>query len=199
MKNHYKLFLTLILFCASIVACKLDPPIFPGDKGDMSSKGNTGSTGATGVTDTTGATGTTGTTGTTGGTSVTMPVGSNPQLTGKWPTRNAIHQTFDLLYNVIKSEPEPDILYDYVKLDDANGTAEFVNSELSIDLNYTYVITKENNKTYIRFSEDPFFRTGNFRIEVILEANTMTWVVIDPKYYDGPEMKGYMGTRLLFY
>jgi hypothetical protein len=194
MKSQYKPLLIVSCLCLSIAACKLDAPIFPVSTAANGVTGTTGGTAATGIVGTTGATGSTGATG-----AATIAPGTSPQFTQKWPVRNVVHQTFDLSYNLVKSEPEPEIIYDYVQIDDATQTARFVNARQFIDDKYTYTLTKENGKTYIRFSEDPFFRTGNFRIEVIFKDNTMTWVVIDPSAFDEGGVKGYTGSQILFY
>jgi hypothetical protein len=189
MKSQYENLLVVLCLLLCITACKLDTPVLPADKTDISTKTNsTATTGDTGVTATTGSSN-----------SVTLAPGSSPQLTRKWLTRDVVHQTFDLAYNVVKTEPESDILYDYVQIDDATQTAIFVNASQAINIKFTYAVISENGKTYLRFSGDPFFRTGNFRIEVILKDNTMTWVVIDPSAFDEGGIKGYTGSQILYY
>ncbi|MDB5005056.1 MAG: hypothetical protein JWQ34_3281 [Mucilaginibacter sp.] len=198
MKKLYKLFLALAYVSASLVACKLDPPILPGDpnyvatEANTTSTGTTGTTGATGATGAigaTGATGATGNTGTTGATGITGTVTgtttigsvvSNSGLTGVWTNATTksifIDQTNTFLGVPLSSS---NILTTATFIDAAKTCT--VVSSLSTNRPSTYTLSGSGTNLFIQFPSDPFARSANDKIQIIaLSATDMTWLVIDP-------------------
>jgi hypothetical protein len=188
-KRPYKLLLVLLFFCMVINACKLDKPVFP--ESPATSKGTTGATGTTGTT------GTTGSTGNTGNTVTTIEL---PDLNGHWLTKKSTAGTFDIAYNPQSFFYNSDQFYDYLDIDAAKKTAIFTIKN-KVEDKHTYTTTTDKGKTYILFSNDPYFRSDNFRIEITnLTPTETTWSIIDTKLVDiGGGIKGYKGEIITYY
>ena len=185
MKKHYKLFLALAYISISMVACKLDPPILPGDPGYVSTEANTiavtGVTGATGTTGATGSTGSTGSTGTTGvtGTTTTGTVVNNSMLTGTWTNTDTrkviIDQNNVILTNLISSNA-----FTTAAFDDAAKTCVLGVFSTSNPPS-TYILSGSGTNLYILFPVDLFNRSANDKIQITdISAHSMTWWAIDP-------------------
>jgi hypothetical protein len=179
-KQHYKLLLALLCFCAVINACKLDPPIFP--QTPPTSTGTTGATGTTGVTEST-------------ATTINLP-----QLNGRWLTKKTTAGSFNLMYNPQGFFYNSDQFYNFMDYDAPLKKAVFT-MKRNVEDTYTYTTIADKGKTYITFNADPFFRTDNFRIEITsISATEMTWNIIDTKVVDiGVGVKGYKGEVITFY
>lgn len=194
MKKPYQLFLALVYICAGITACKLDPPILPGDAryvaitgptgstGTTGATGSTGTTGSTGSTGTTGATGSTGTTGSTGSTGATGTTGttgtSNSLLTGTWK----VSTSKIVMYNgtaVLQNSDWP-TSFAGLDLDDAKKTCNF--DGILVNSPTTFTTSSVGNKLYIQFDTDPFSRSVNDKIAITsLTSTTMVWQAMDPE------------------
>lgn len=74
-------------------------------------------------------------------------------------------------------------LFKRIILNDSTKTA-VVTSYTNSDTNYTYILTLENNNTYITFNADMFSRSVNYKIQITSFAgNTMKWLAIDPNTF----------------
>ncbi|MCC8424086.1 hypothetical protein [Mucilaginibacter sp. UR6-11] len=203
MKKSYKLLIVLLSACACFAACKLDPPILPGDKGYVATKENTlpgtatGTTGATGSTGATGATGATGTTGATGPASYSgsagTTVGTAPgtiinkdTLDAKWIVKaQAVLHLDATTLTVISSVPATPIYFDSATMDETAKKALLYHNSLTSGTFYDYKLSSDNNRLYLTFLYDPFSRSGNSPVEIVkLTLTSMVWLVIDPKIID---------------
>jgi hypothetical protein len=175
MRKHYKILLGLAYVSMSITACKLDPPILPGDPGYVASTpiGNTGTTGATGTTGTTGSTGSTGTTGATGVTqsnltgtwtcATTTPVVLGPDNT---PISTPIQSPTNLMTGAVFNNTDKSCT---------------VTTVLASVTDNTYVLSTVGTNLYIQFPDELFQRSANDKIQItVLTSTAMTWLVIDP-------------------
>lgn len=170
MKKHYKLFLALAYACAGLAACKLDPPILPGDPGYVSTETNTKGT--------TGATGTTGTTGVTGTTTVGTVV-SNSMLTGTWnnmvTNKILMDQNNNLVQSLLSTNP-----FTTAAFDDATKTCMLVVFSTSNPPS-TYTLSGSGSNLYILFPFDIFNFSANNKIQITdLSSSSMTWLAFDP-------------------
>lgn len=177
-----------LMFCLfKLAACKLDPPIMPGDKGYVStpentvpaSKGTTGSAGATGKTDTT----------------KTPP----PPFTGFWFCKGDIAETYNQA-GQLQSSAAADPFYYAITFDSVENVGAFklTPNERPGPSYFGYTIIKDNaNNQYILFDADPFFRSANTRIQILNQTtNSMTWLIIDPKLHNTGNGNTYTANRL---
>lgn len=189
MKCGHLLFLVMLYNCINLVACKLDPPVMPGDKGYVATADNTvpGSTGATGTT------GATVSTGKTGDTKKTPP-----PITGFWFCKSTKAEVYTQA-GVLQSSAAANSFYYSITFDTVQNVAAFkltANVHPEADY-YDYAINKIENKSYISFGADPFFRSGNKPIEIVEQSPlTMTWLIIDPNLHDVGGVKTYTASRL---
>ncbi|MFD2874429.1 hypothetical protein ACFS5N_18245 [Mucilaginibacter ximonensis] len=171
-------------------ACKLDPPIMPGDKGYVSTPENTvpGSKGTTGTTGSTGATGNT-------DTAKTPP----PPFTGFWFCKSDMAEIYNQA-NQLQSSAAADPFYYSITFDSlANvGAFKLTPSPRPGPSYFAYTIIRDNaGNQYILFDSDPFFRSSNTRIQIFNQTvNTMTWLIIDPKLHNTGSGNTYTAHRL---
>lgn len=195
MKKHYKLFLALAYISISMVACKLDPPILPGDPNYVATEANTtltGTTGATGATGTTGATGATGATGSTGSTGGTGPTGTvtgttnsganadNSNLTGTWTNVTSNFIRIDQNNVILTNTALTTKLLSTSIFNDATKFCTVV-STISLATAPGYNLLTANGNLYIQFPTELFNRSVDDKIQITnLSSTAMTWWVIDP-------------------
>jgi hypothetical protein len=189
MKRGYLLFLAILYCCVQLTACKLDPPIMPGDKDYVAGPDNT----VPGSTGTSGNTGATGTTGTTGKTDDTPPA-----ITGFWFCKSTNAEVYTQV-GVLQSSAPANSFYYSITFDANKSVAAFklTAAEHPAAEYYPYAVSKVSNKTFISFDSDPFFRSSNKQIEIVEQsALTMTWLIIDPSLHDAGGVKTYTASRL---
>ncbi|GAA4091736.1 hypothetical protein [Mucilaginibacter panaciglaebae] len=179
MKHRYLLFIA-ILYCCIIAACKLDPPILPGDKDYIANADNTlpGSRDTTRNTDT--------------------AKKDRPPITGFWFCKSNTAEIYSQL-GVLQSSAAADPFYYSITFDSLKNVAAFklTPSEHPEPNNYNYTVTKDAGKTYITFDEDPFFRDANTPVEILNEtAVSMIWLIVDHRLHDSANGKTYTASRL---
>lgn len=188
MKRRYLLLLAILYCCINMASCKLDPPILPGDKDYVEGADNT----APGSKGNTGATGSTGTTGTTDTTKNTPPI------SGFWFCKSTTAEVYTQV-GVLLSSAAANSFYYSITFDSLKNVAAFkltASQQPAADY-YNYDVSKIENKTYISFNADPFFRSSNKQIEIVEQsALTMTWLIIDLSLHDAGGVKTYMASRL---
>jgi hypothetical protein len=189
MKKHYKLFLALAYISISMIACKLDPPILPGDPNYVATEANTTSTGTTGATGATGATGSTGSTGVTGGTGPTGtvtgttnsgPNADNSNLTGTWTNVTSRFIMIDQNNVILTNTALATNLLSTSIFNDATKGCTVV-STVSSATAAVYNLSTANSNLYIQFPSELFNRSVDDKIQITnLSSTAMTWWVIDP-------------------
>lgn len=184
MKHRYLLFMAMLYGCI-LTACKLDPPVLPGDKNYVANADNTvpGSKDTTGVDDTPHKTDT---------------AKKPPPFTGFWFCKNNIAETYSQA-GVLQSSAAADPFYYSITFDSLKSIAAFKLTPTARPAAeyYNYTVTKNAGKTYILFDYDPFFRSANTPIEILNEtAVSMTWLIVDHRLYDSANGKTYTANRL---
>jgi len=199
--SHMKKNLLVLIAIAFVVAgiysaCKLDPPVLPGDKGyvqqypptsgaigSTGSTGATGSTGSTGTTGSTGSTGATGSTGSTGSTGTTGATGSTGSLgtsaiSGIWIVQSTTAiQTFA---GQTSSTPFDDF-FSSVTINDIAKTGDFKDPIQGGDQPFSYTTSGSGSSETITFTPDPFERPDGNAIRITSVTSTsMTWEADSP-------------------
>lgn len=184
MKHRYLLFITM-LYCSMMVACKLDPPILPGDKGYVPNTNNT----VSGSKDTTSSADTSDQADTT--------KKAPPAITGFWFFKSNTAEIYSQV-GVLQSSAAADPFYYSVTFDSLENAAGFKLTASAIPgpESFYYTVTKDAGKTYITFDSDPFFREANIPVEIVNKTDlSMTWLVIDHRLHDSASGKVYTANR----